>query len=86
MSELSITTTQNVNINFNAASVGERILAYFLDLIVKAAYGLTVYYIIFELFGLSSLLEGMDQWSSGSIIVFFALPVFFYTLVKYKSD
>lgn len=81
MSELSITTTQNVNINFNAASVGERILAYFLDLIVKAAYGLTVYYIIFELFGLSSLLEGMDQWSAGSIIVFFALPVFFYTLV-----
>src|SRR5690606_34488543 len=44
-------------------------------------YGLAVYYIIFELFGLSRLLEGMDQWSTGSIIVFFALPVFFYTLV-----
>ncbi len=31
MSELSITTTQNVKINFIAASIGERLGSYFID-------------------------------------------------------
>ena len=38
MNQLSITTTQNVNINFTAASVGDRMLGQLLDTLVKSAY------------------------------------------------
>jgi len=45
MSELSINTTQNVNINFKAATVGERMLASFLDTLIKLAYVIVIFYI-----------------------------------------
>lgn len=82
MSQLSITTTQNVNINFNAASIGERMLAHLIDFVVKVAYGLVVYYMIFVLMGLNDAMEGLDGWSVNAIIMFFMLPVFFYSLVQ----
>ena len=47
MSELSINTTQNVLINFKTASVGERVQSYLIDLLIKIAYGITVYGVFF---------------------------------------
>ncbi|HYD92002.1 MAG TPA: RDD family protein [Flavobacterium sp.] len=82
MSQLSITTTQNVNINFNAASIGERMLAHLIDFAVKVAYGLVVYYVIFVMMGLNDVMEGLDYWSAAAITVLFMLPVFFYSLVQ----
>lgn len=81
MSELSINTTQNVNINFTVASVGHRILAYLLDLVVKAAYVIVVFYLFFYLLGLNNFIDGMDNWSRMSIIILFYFPVIFYTLI-----
>ncbi len=81
MVELQINTTQNVNINFVAASVGERILAYIIDWIIKIAYGVVIYQIAFKLFGINEFLEGMDYWSIIAVIVSFYLPVVFYSLV-----
>ncbi|MAB48855.1 MAG: RDD family protein [Flavobacteriaceae bacterium] len=81
MVELQINTTQNVNINFVAASVGERILAYIIDWIIKIAYGVVIYQIAFKLFGINEFLEGMDFWSIIAVIVTFYLPVVFYSLV-----
>jgi len=81
MSELSINTTQNVNINFTVASVGHRILAYLLDLVVKAAYVIVVFYLFFYLLGLNNFMDGMDYWSRMAIIVLFYFPVIFYTLI-----
>lgn len=81
MSELSINTTQNVNINFTVASVGHRILAYLLDLVVKVAYVIVVFYLFFYLLGLNNFIEGMDNWSRLSIIILFYFPVIFYTLI-----
>ena len=81
MSELSINTTQNVNINFTMASVGERILAYVLDLLAKGAYVIVVYFIFFYGLGVSKLLDGMDTWSKISILIFFFFPVMFYSLI-----
>jgi len=81
MSELSINTTQNVNINFTVAAVGHRILAYFLDLLVKSAYSIVVFYVFFYWLGLNDFMDGMDNWSRMSIIVLFYLPVIFYTLI-----
>lgn len=81
MSELSINTTQNVNINFTVASVGHRILAYVLDLLVKVAYAIVVIYLFFYLLGLNNLMNGLDNWSRMSIIILFFFPVIFYTLI-----
>ena len=79
MSELSITTTQNVNINFNTASVGERMLAYIIDALVIIAYYLIVYYIIFDLFGIGDYMPH-DQWSWNAVQGLISLPVLFYAL------
>jgi uncharacterized RDD family membrane protein YckC len=81
MSELSITTTQNVNINFNAATLGERILAYLLDLVIWIAYFITIYGVLFRVTGLNDVLNEMDGWSAMAISLIFYLPVMFYTLV-----
>jgi len=82
MSELSITTTQNVNINFNTATVGDRILAYLLDMVVKIAYSIAIYYLVFEMAGLERFLDRRDGWERMSIMVLFYLPVFTYSLVQ----
>ncbi|MCP5061968.1 MAG: RDD family protein [Ignavibacteriae bacterium] len=81
MVELQINTTQNVNINFTAASVGERILAYGIDWIIKIAYIIVTYQLMFKLFKLDEVLEGMDRWSEIAIYLIFYLPVIFYTLI-----
>lgn len=81
MSELTINTTQNVNINFEAASVGERILAYLVDFLIKTAYIIVIAYFVFNLMGLSEVMDDMDQWSAIAIIVLFLLPYMFYSLV-----
>ena len=75
MSELSITTTQNVVINFKAASVGDRMLAYFIDLIIKIAYGIVVFTVFFYYFGIKDLFNELDQWSIFAIILFFYFPI-----------
>lgn len=81
MIELQINTTQNVNINFTAASVGERILAYIVDWVIKIAYIIVVYQLVFNLFKIDELIEDMDNWSKGAIYVTCYLPVILYSLI-----
>nr|WP_321223210.1 RDD family protein [uncultured Psychroserpens sp.] len=81
MVELQINTTQNVNINFIAASVGERILAYIIDWVIKIAYIVVAFQIVFNLFEWNEAIEDMDGWSQTAIYMTFLLPVMFYTLV-----
>ncbi len=81
MTQLSINTTQNVNINFTAASIGDRILAYLLDFLAKTAYAIVVYSIFFYGLGIDRFLNKMDNWSRISILVLFYLPVIFYSLI-----
>ena len=81
MTQLSINTTQNVNINFTAASVGDRILAQLIDLLVKIAYVIVVIVII-NLFDLERYLDKMDQWSVMGVFSLIGLPYMFYTLVQ----
>jgi len=81
MSELSINTTQNVRINFKAASVGERMLASLLDLLVKTAYIIVVAYVFFYLLGVDRLVSSMgDMWSKIAIIILFFFPVIIYSV------
>ncbi len=81
MSELSITTTQNVTINFSAASVGHRMLGYLLDLLVKAAYVVVIWGIFFYYLGINQRMLGLDNWSYYAIIVAVYSPVIFYSLI-----
>lgn len=80
MSELSITTTQNVKINFKAASAGERIGSYFIDLVIKIAYCLVVYWIFFYWLNLDRLFQKLDQWSVMTILLVFYFPVVIYSI------
>ena len=81
MVELQINTTQNVNINFTAATVGERILAWGIDWIIKIAYIIVVYQLVFNLFRIDKLIAEMDQWSKIAIYMIFYFPVILYSLI-----
>lgn len=74
MSELQINTTQNVKINFIAAGVGERLLAFIIDNLIKFGY------IVIMNMSVGAF-EGMDQWSQIGINTVLGLPVIFYTLL-----
>jgi uncharacterized RDD family membrane protein YckC len=82
MSELSITTTQNVTISFTAASVGERIFAYGVDLLIKIAYVIAFSYLVFDLFGFSTVMDGLDNWSKFAVLIVFYSPAIFYSIVQ----
>jgi uncharacterized RDD family membrane protein YckC len=81
MTQLSINTSQNVIINFSAASVGERIGAYFIDLLIKIAYFIFVFYVFFYSLNLNSMISQLDNWSQISIYMIFALPIVIYSIV-----
>ena len=81
MSELSITTTQNVNINFTAASVADRMLAYLVDLLIKSAYFVVVWGIVFYSLVFNQRMAGLDTWSYYAVVVIFYSPVLFYSLL-----
>ena len=80
MSELTINTTQNVNINFTAATVGERISASVIDLLIKSAYCIVVYGIFFYYLGINELMDSLDGWAAGAIFTIFFFPVMIYSI------
>lgn len=82
MSLIAINTSQNVNINFNTASIGERILGFVIDLLIKAAYLLVIYFIFFRILNLGRVLDQLDKWSFMAIIIILTLPIHVYTLVS----
>lgn len=80
MSELSINTTQNVTINFTAASIGHRILAFGVDLLIMIAYVISVYTFLNSI-GFMEVLNRMDRWSQAAVQSIIFLPVMFYSLI-----
>ncbi len=78
MIELQINTTQNVNINFTAASLGERILAFLIDYVLIVAYLIAIFYLLANL----GLLELEDRWSQIAIQFLAFLPAMLYTVVS----
>ncbi|MBF4516281.1 RDD family protein [Flavobacterium sp. ANB] len=80
MSELSINTTQNVKINFIAASVGQRIGSYYIDFAIKVAYGIVVSLIFFYWLRLGKVFDTLDSWSRISIILFLYFPIIIYSI------
>jgi len=80
MTQLSINTTQNVNINFTAASLGERLVASLLDLIVFIAYVFLIGWLVFNKLGLGHAMNDWDTWSVVAVNIILFSPVTFYTL------
>lgn len=80
MSELSINTTQNVKINFKAASAGERIGSHFIDFGIKIAYVIVIWSIVFYWLQLDRLLDSLDSWSRMTILLLLYLPVIIYSI------
>lgn len=81
MSQIAINTSQNVNINFNIAGVGERMLAFIIDFLIKIAFILLILYIFFNIFNLDALLMGLDYWSQAAIIIAITFPAYIYPVV-----
>ena len=80
MSELSINTTQNVKINFIAASVGERLGSYFIDFIIKISYVVVVILVLIYFFHFDRLFESLDIWSQRTVVFIVGLPVLLYSI------
>lgn len=81
MSELSINTTQNVKINFIAATVGERLGSFFIDLAIIISYWYAVSLFVFDWLQLDRLMSNMDQWSKGAVYLIIYSPMIVYSLV-----
>ncbi|MCJ7934508.1 MAG: RDD family protein [Chryseobacterium sp.] len=81
MSQIAINTSQNVNINFNIASVGERMLAFIIDLLIRVAYVVIILYLFFNIFDLGYLLSGLDQWSTMAVYIVLTFPTYIYPVV-----
>ncbi len=82
MSQIAINTSQNVKINFTLASVGERIFAFLIDIVVLIAFMMFINYVFFDFFGLDEYLSSFtDEWSKMAITIMFMFPVYIYTFV-----
>jgi uncharacterized RDD family membrane protein YckC len=77
MDQVAINTTQNVNINFNLASFGDRMFGYIIDEIIKLAYAFTIIFLV-SLFDFTSEL---DFWSNLAIYSVLLLPAMLYSLL-----
>lgn len=80
MNQIAINTSQNVNIDFTLASIGDRMFAFIIDTIIKILYLLIIYYIMDNFFGLARYAMRLDSWSAVAINIIISLPVIFYTL------
>ena len=79
MSNIQINTTQNVNIEIRLASLGERLLAAIIDLIIIIAF---LYVMGRIIDALDLITYDMNQWSKIAIYSLVFLPAMIYTLVS----
>ena len=75
MANLEILTTQNVNLNYKVVSVGERILAFLIDIFL-----FFVYLYLVELATDAMGLAFSDHWTVFGLQQFLLLPIMFYSL------
>ncbi len=79
MSNLHINTTQNINLFFTTATIGERILAYLIDLLIQIAY--FVFVALFLLHDFFNHFFNNPDISSSIVLLLISLPIMFYSLV-----
>lgn len=82
MNQLTINTTQNVNINFTAASLGQRILSFGVDSLIQISYIITVSWLFFGVLNMTEIMRPWDQWSKIAVVIVLMLPIMFYTIIQ----
>lgn len=76
MNTLTLDTTQNVGIDYQLAGLGDRILAYLIDMAIIVAYFLVLFFLLW--YGYNGLMRS----GSGQVVFFLIyLPVMFYDLL-----
>jgi uncharacterized RDD family membrane protein YckC len=80
MKTLQIKTAQNININFTIANVGQRLLAFIVDNILKFSYLYLVFY-VFDYQAVQKVFSG-DNWTIQAVGIIVLIPVTFYSLVS----
>lgn len=73
MNTIRITTSQNIELEYELSSLGERIVGYLIDRFILGAYLLIVVLIF-----LSAQLESQEDW----LIYIFIIPAFFYDIAS----
>ena len=74
MQSISVQTAQNVNIGYETAGVGDRIIAFLLDALVWVAYIIIMLWVLTEI--------GIE---STAVMIAAYLPIFFYNLIMEVS-
>ncbi len=75
METIRIQTAQNVDLEYEIASVGDRILAYILDIVFQFAYSMVIL-MLYSILIASGINNGGAVW-----IFLFLVPIFFYDLL-----
>lgn len=82
MNQIGVETTQHVKLNYNPAPVGDRLLAFFVDVIVLVAFQ----FIVFIAFGaVQELSKDLNEFvieNNWIIILIYVIPTFFYHLTS----
>jgi uncharacterized RDD family membrane protein YckC len=78
MQTIEIQTTQNVNIEYPIASVGERIVASIIDFLIMIGYFIAIFFLFMWLLYVT---DGTDLYFPVAYGVIFFLPIFFYHLL-----
>lgn len=81
MPQIDINSSQNVNISFKLAGIGERILAFIIDMVIKVALFWLMIWFFNNILGMETYLSSLDPWAAAAIVSLLTLPVQIYTLV-----
>lgn len=76
MANLAINTSQNVNLDYKIAGIGERILAFLIDVFIFMAY----FFVVGMLMDFFGKAFDIDQWTLFGFESLLMLPVMFYSL------
>ena len=78
MENIGIETTQNVDIQYNIASIGDRVLAQIIDMLILFGYGFAM---IFVVLFLGDTFSGSPIYFPTATFIILYLPFFFYDLL-----
>ncbi len=81
MAQIDIKTSQNVNLSFTVANLGERLLAFIIDTVIKVILGFIIAYILFKFLRLDNFIKGWDQFSIMGFYAIISSPFILYPLI-----
>jgi len=80
MAQIDINTSQNVNLTFTTANIGERFLAFVVDKLLKIIFYFILSFLLEDVFNLNAYISNWDRFSVEGLNVIISLPLLFYTL------